>query len=557
MLTQLHIEFKEAIGWIVTGVEAGPSGTISLPFESIRLTLDAADTSRFVELAVFTQDAGAPVGTATLDACRRLLGTAVADVLAARPAGVTVITGDSVPRTPQWEQVASTARALFLSRYDAVMPRLAALRVVAHGRDLGLVGATELLREHAWEALPAVIALGRTAARNAQVVDRLPDAGRRELAGAITALEAVLTGDDWDATGRDEVSNLTDLLRTPPTDEEVEELVTGQVDIDDLAASGISTRGFAAGRAQREIAVAWYPETEDLRARLGDFAAEAFAGAIVEGALPGRVNVEVPLRLGAAAVAPSLTVRVQAWSGEVLGEAPVSIRQDPQSLPVASARVNVVAVPPGQKDPGVYVDIALTALAPLDAAGLRSAARGLARRAGQRALLARSAGRTRAEAESWSYCAQMYTIGDDGTRAATAENYARAAEQRSAIGQPDAWPDGPDWATDLIRSWRKTAHDEIIATDALSSAERISQLQLIVRDLSAGASGLSELAQACQKLSAALREYPGATVADHESAIALLREALRIRYLSGGRTGAERAARDLTGAQASATGCDE
>jgi hypothetical protein len=554
MTTQLRMGFEEAVGWIITGAPTGPAGPMSALLDGIRVTVDAADPDILVELAVFAQDPDAPIEAAALDACRRLLGTEVADVLATRPAAGTVITVGDAPALPLWEHLAGTARALFLWQHDVTAPGLAALRVLAQARELAAIGATEFLREHAWEALPAVMALGRTAARRAQVVDRLSAAGRRELADAISALEAVLTGDEWDGTGRDEVGNVAELLREL-TEADIEELLREPAeDADDgeLTVRGFGVGGFAAGPRPQEVAVTWYPETEDLRGRLGDFAAEAFAGAIVEGTVPGRVKVEVPLRLGAAATAPGLTVRVHSWSGEILGEAPMVIRQDPQALPVASARVHGEAVPPGQEELGVHVDIALTALAPLDAGGLRRTARSLARRAGQRALLARYAGQLRTEEDSWDYCARMYAIGGDAARAATARSYAQAAGQRAAAGQREGWPNGPDWANDLLARWRTTAHAEITAADALPPAERIRQLRQVVRDLSAGASGLRELAQACQELSLALREHAGATEVDRASALALLREALRVRYLIGGRTEAERAARELTDAEASA-----
>jgi hypothetical protein len=560
MARQLRIGFEQAVGWIVTEAPAGPAGPVSVLLDDMRVTVDAVDPDILVELAVFAQDVNAPIGAAPLDACRRLLGTAVADVLATRPAGVTVMTVDGEPRPRLWGQLARTARALFLWHHDVAGPRLAALRVVAEGRDLAMAGGTGLLREHAWEALPAVIALGRTAARSPQVVDQLPAAYRRQVADALPALDAQLTGDEWDGTGRDEIHNLALLLQRL-TDADVENLLRepqgNEGGGDGLVSARASWRGFAAGHRPQEIEVSWYPEAADLRARMGDFAAEAFAGAIVEGTLPGRVRVEMPLRLGAEAIAPSLIVRVHTWSGEVLAEAPMIIRRDPESLPVARARVEGTAVPSGKEDPAVHVDIALTALAPLDAAGLRRTARGLARGAGQRALLARYAGQTSAEASSWDYCARMYSIGGDAARAATARTYAQAAEGYTDTRQREDRPNGPDWANDLLVKWRATARQEIMDANTLAPAERISQLRLIVRDLSGGTSGLPELARACQELSTVLREQAGASKADRDSAIALLREALRVRYLLGSRTPAERAARDLIDAEATVDAIDE
>jgi hypothetical protein len=549
MATQLHIEFEEAVGWIVTGAEAGPAGTVSLPLDGLRVTLDAVDVRRLVEVALFREDRSDAIASPVLDVCRRLLGPEVADTLARCPVRPQTLTVPE-PSGPLWDQVARAARAWFLWTHSTSAPRLAALRLVAACRPLAALGAADRIPDRAWEALPAVIALGRSAARQPALVDRLPAADRAELLGALGTLVEELTADDWDGTGGDPVGDLRSLL-TRVSDADLVALLADPEDEEEtVVGSGSRIAAYESDPAP-EARVEWRATSLDLRSRLGDFADEAFAGATARGRVPGSLNVEMTFRVGlTASDAPPLLARVYTWSGELLGQAPLRFSALPGELPRASNRVEVR--PPERPDDlermladkqhGVHVDIAIAGLPPLDAAGLSREVRSRARQAAIGALLSRyQAGRSRLEAQTWDESARLYLLGGDPDRAAAAQDQAAAVTRRALLGQPAPWPDGADWASALLLSWRRAARE---ALEDTRPGNRATVLQPVVRDLAAGASGVAELAQACASLALTLLESAApdsqedrAEAAD--AAAALLREALRVRYLLGDQQGAQ------------------
>ncbi len=89
---------------------------------------------------------------------------------------------------------------------------------------------------------------------------------------------------------------------------------------------------------------------------------------------------------------------------------------------------------------------------PLDVAGLRQAARGMARVAGVNAVLARHANDQAREAGLWRRCARMYGVAGDSTRAAEAEAEARAAMSATRAAPGPGYPGG-DWAYRLLANW--------------------------------------------------------------------------------------------------------
>ena len=202
-----------------------------------------------------------------------------------------------------------------------------------------------------------------------------------------------------------------------------------------------------------ELDVDWTATSDDLRPRLGDFAAEAFAGAQAAGQVPGVVTIRMPLRAGVAPDA-AIIVRVHAWDGEILGAAPLRIVAPPGRLSRGECQITLAAPSRAElaRQFGVHVDIALTALGPLDVAGLRQAARGMARVAGVNALLARHASDPAREAGLWRRCARMYAVAGDSTRATEAEAEARAAMSATRAAPGPGRP-GSDWAYRLLANW--------------------------------------------------------------------------------------------------------
>jgi hypothetical protein len=545
---QLRIGFEDAVGWLVTGAAPGPAGVVSLMLADMRITVDAVHTERLVELAVFADTAEGPVSGAALDACARLFGAGFGGALAARPVSGADVT--AVP-TALWEQVAQAARAEFVCVQDSRAPRLAALRLVSTGQALTPIGANELVLRRAWQAMPAVIAAGRTAARHPELVDGLSGPDRRDLAVALAALTSVLEADEWDGTGAEQVRALMDLLAPTPSDAEIAMFASGPGRGESAPGEDQPLPAYRGGTPEKGLEVNWSAVPDDLRNRLGKFAAEAFAGAQAAGQLPGQVNVRMQLRDGAAQEAPDITVRVQAWDGEILGEGSLRIVTPAGLLPRGESRITASA--PGDTELarryGVHVDIAVSGLAPLSADGLRQAARGLARRAGVRALLARQAGDPVLEAAHWQRCAHMYAVAGDQIRAAAAEREARTVTP--APGEPPAsGPAGPagsaaDWAHRLLANWLGIVNRLVAATAAPSPAS-VTGLGTAVRELSFAADVVPDLARAHERFGSVLLE--SAHEEERTVAIGHLREALRLWYLLGDPQHATRLLRHIAAA---------
>lgn len=578
MAAQLHIEFDEAVGWIISGAEAGPAGTVSLPLDGIRVTVDAVDVRRLVEVTVFAADPTAPIDAAALDACHRLLGPAVANALDSRPAQPETVTVPDPAGLPLWEQVAGAARAWFLWRHDTRAPRLAALRLIDAAWPLAALGAAEWVVSCAWEALPGAMALGRFAVRHDVLVDQLPGGQRAALDSALTTLTEVLATDQWDGTGATEIGNLRALLTQVSNADLADLLWQATLEDGEKVGAGIGARAVPPSRdnVRQPVDVRWYAVQDDLRSRLGDFADEAFAGATARGKVPGSLEVQLPLRAGLSAQdVPLVVARVHTWSGQVLGEQ--TLRFEALSGELPRLRNLVRLLPPESAADresllfdAVHVDIAVAGLPPLDAAGVRREARGKALRAAIRALVDRHAGSVLGEAEAWASCARLYLLGGDPARAAIATRelagaQARAVAGRAPLGQLAASAASPDWASDLLAAWRAVSRDVLRdarrADPSAATPDRVNLLRQLVQDLSAGASGVPELAEACEGLARALLEpaapdgvvsgitgtgeSTSSAVAARESAAALLREALRVRYLVGEREAAAGVTREL------------
>ena len=152
-------------------------------------------------MAVFAEAADVPIPGPALDACGWLFGAELGAALAALP-----VSGADVMAVPTalWDQVAQTARAEFVCIHDRRAPRLAALRLVSTGHVLIPLGAHELVLRRAWQVMPAVIAVGQTAARHSELVDELSRQDRRDLADALATLISVLEVDKWDGTGAEQ-----------------------------------------------------------------------------------------------------------------------------------------------------------------------------------------------------------------------------------------------------------------------------------------------------------------------------------------------------------------
>jgi len=508
-MVQIHHESET--GWIITAGSAGPAGTIDLLLDTVRVSVDAIDPTRLVQLVAFDNSAAA------VGAVRALVGDLVADQVQAgiSDAEVAQIQG------PWWPQLSGLAVAELAAQQQVPAQGLAALEVVRCGYEIGGI-CTALLRYRAWQALPAVAALGRAAGRFPDnLIDTLLDDDRELLATAIAALTNTLTADGWDGSGADAIRDLSDLLtRVPATPAPF------------VSESFELKPEFGGPRSATPRPISWQVSSDELRPRLGSLAAAAFTGATATGHVPGNITVQVPLRPDLAAGMPSVVVRALTWQGMVLSEMPLEIEVSPGQVGQGSCLLSV----PELKDAGqlgaedLTFDIALAVLPLPDADSLRRTARARAARAGKQAVLARRAGQRLAEARHWRRCAELL-------HAAGEPALARLAED-SVLGPA---PATASWVDAVVERLLRLARAPQVPAGS-ASADEIEKQRLLVRDLSFATDAVTELVTAREHLAAMLR---GGDEADLDEAAEQLSEALQVAYLLGDETAAARLLRTL------------
>lgn len=510
MNAMVQVRRETGVGWIVTGEPAGPAGSIDLMLDAVRVSVDAANPARLVEIASFGDS------PAAVAAIRGIVGDPAAELV---QSGVTAAEAAAV-EGPVWPHISDLAAAELAAQRHTPVSRLAALEVVRCASEIAAVGGT-LLRDRAWQALPAAAAFGRAAARDPELIDSVPGAQRGQLAAAVTALTSTLAADGWDDSGGDAIRDLYALLAGAPGDADLL-LVT--------EAPMVEFRGAAAGPGTPS----WLLTRDDLRTRLNGFADAAFAGATATGQVPGSIVVQLPLRPDLAIGMPEVVVRVLTRRGTVLGRQPLRVRASPGQITQGSCRLAVT--PPDDIGPldtaSVTVDVALAFLPAPDAESLRRMARARAARAGKEAVLHRYAGTRVAETMHWRRCAQLWQAAGEPKL---------AAEATANASRPSAQP-SVSWAGNVLLRLRGIAARAVRDPAGLSREECCEKLYLLVRDLSAAAESVPELVSARERLA---RLLLAGGQDDRDEAADQLSEALETAYLLGDETSAARLLRAL------------
>jgi hypothetical protein len=507
--------WEAGVGWIMTGEPAGPAGTIELLLDSVRVSVDATDPARLVELVALDDS------DAALAAVRALIGDPAAELMLAGTTGAEA----AQTECPAWRHVSELALAELAAQRHTAAPGLAALEVVRCAHEIADV-CGNLLRDRAWQALPAVAALGRMAERHPELVDTLPGPDRELLAAAIATLTSTLTADGWDDSGGEAIRNLSALLAATPDD------------IGPLLDDEESAPTFR-GPPLASDAVSWQVSSDELRPRLGSLAAAAFTGATANGQVPGSIVVHVPLRADLATAVPPIMVRVLTWQGTVLSEQLLKIDNLPDEIPHGSCLLPVaVTDDTGPLDAAdITIDIALAALPPPDADSLRQTARSRAARAGKEAVLAHRAGRRRDEAEYWHLCAKLLRAAGEPVLAEQAD-----ASAHGPVAPPASWVDA---ALNRLRSVARAVRDPA----GPPREEHIAELRLLVRDLSFALNADAELMAARRQLARVLLD---GDEDDRDEAANQLSEALQVAYLLGDAAAAAQLLRtlhDLSGSE--------
>lgn len=536
----LTVRFEPSMdAWTFTGAEAGPAGAVSVVLDDVRLSVDAADPARIVEIAVRAQ----PPHRATASACHLtgvLLGTAAADFLAtAEPplAGVRIeISGDTAIRA----SAAALAVALAALARRPPAHRLRGLDVVLHAHRIGPASSAADVRRAAWAVWPATVALARACAGYPAMLAAAPGRALGELRSRLLVLLHLVEQDDPSvvsgaayrlvaelaeraATARPEVLAHLDL------DAELAELEFDDYPILDLDID--RERVFKSSTAVARP-LRWKGHVEDFASRLGDELRLLHPGLIsASGQLPGEVTVTVPVALGTgSADLHDIRVRAVTDTGHLLGEGRLAVRSDPGSLPVGIARLMLPQAADGRPYARVVIDLAHRVVAAPNTTDLERLDRSRAIRSGQEAVAHATAGDHRTSARLWRQCADQFDAIDEHELRDRAHEQAEQAKQAAAaaVDRADA-----EWLTALLAVWSRWALTELdrirAAIEPGPDEGPLDELRELVARLAGWNDPSVELAQACRELGRALRG-----VRQHaDEADCQLRAALRIFYELG------------------------
>ena len=436
---------------------------------------------------------------------------AVADMWCTRLSGKTLVEltdDDDIAAAPSLQPL---AMAVLQADDSPCRSRLAGLDILQALRDLEVPDDLVTV-DVAWELLPVVAALGRAASASPSIVDALSPNQRADLLDRIHSLFAVLDGTGWDHSTNEALQNLELLLDS----ERLHAAFDGLLEL---------TPAYEFADGVLATPLRWHVRPDELRATLGPFAEAFFAGVSTEGGVPGTVTVYAPLRHDHSRDLADMEVRVLAWSGELLGRAPLRYSSS-ADVPVLSASVAVTAAPPSTAPLGVHVDIA-TAGRPLpDAAALRKTAVRIAQAAGRTALMSDRAGDPARAADEWRRCSTLLTAGSAHAAAAVADTHATALS-----GKKEAEVQDLPWLHALVQNLRADARQRLAEVEALPSHDRVPLLRTAVRDLSFTIYAAPEVAEMHEILGLALQESD--EIHERNAGVEHLRVALQIQYLLG------------------------
>ncbi len=549
--------------WCFTGADAGPAGAVSVMLDDdVRLSVDATDPARIVEVAVRTESEGRSA-PAAVELIRALLGASAAEFVA---------TADPSIGAGAWIEIEigagaairTSAAGLAVARAAMSHRRLAhqlrALDVVLHAHRIGHPSpAVDAIRA-SWAVWPAAVALACACRTYLPMLTAVPSRALSALRSRLLVVLHLIAQDDPSVEQSLAYRLVDDLVKRTAAKPDV----LAHVDLDaTLAALGLAAMdadsypvlepGAGNERVYKGSTVAprpihWSGSVEDFTARLGAELQLLHPGGITaHGEAPGELRVTVPVALGVQ-TDDLRNVRVCAVTeaGHLLGESPLAVGRDPNSLPVGVARLVLPETADGQRYERVVIDLARQEIPAPDAAELTRLDRMRAVRAGQEAVACAAAGDHGASARLWRQCAdQLDGLGEHELRDQACEHAARAQAQADA--EPANRVES-EWLTALLSGWSRWALTEIDHIETVADSggieSSINKLRELVDRLKGWNDPSVELARACARLGRALWAAPEHAEEPGEAEYQV-REAMRIFYDLGDDVAALACLRDL------------
>lgn len=525
--------------WCFTGAAAGPAGAVSVLLDDdVRLSVDAADPTRIVEVAVRTESAGRSAPGA-VELIRALLGASAAEfVTTADPSigtGARIEIGDGAAIRSSAAGLAVAVAAMSL---PPLAHRLRGLDVVLHAHRIGYPLSAADATRASWAVWPAATALARACDTYRPMLTAVPTHALSALRCRLQVLLYLVGQDDPSVVQSLAYRMVADLVadlakRIAP---EQPDLVPNDdatlADLERIAMDVGSARAYM-GSTVVPRPMHWSGSVEDFTTRLGAELQLLHPGRIIaNGQAPGELRVTMPVALGVQT--PDLrNIRVCAVTeaGHLLGEGSPEVQRDPDSLPVGVARIVLPETADGQRYERVVIDLARQEIPAPDAAELTHLDRLRAIRAGQEAIACAAAGDHRASARLWLQCAgQLDGMGEHELSDQAREHAARAEAQADAAPADRA---ESEWLTALLSGWSHWALTEI--DHIQTTAERggiegsINELRELIDRLNGWNDPSLELAQARQRLGQALWAAPK-HAEEPDEAEYQLRAAMRIFY---------------------------
>lgn len=536
--------------WCFTGAAAGPAGAFSVLLDdNVRLSVDAVDPTRIVEVAVQTEPAGRSE-PAAVELTRALLGASAAEFVAT--ADPSIGTGARIEiggGTAIRSSAAGLAVALAAMSRPPLAHRLRGLDVVLHAHRMGHPSSAIDATRASWAVWPAAVALARACGTYLPMLTAVPAHALSALRSRLLVLLHLVEQDDPSVVQSLAYDLVADLAKrvavTPPDvlahvdvdatlaarehDEEHDEV---EVDGYPLWEPGVRKVRARMGSTVVPRPMHWSGSVEDFTTRLGTELQLLHPGRITaNGKAPGELTVRVPVALGVRdADLGSIRVCAVTEGGLPLGESSLKVQRDPDSLPLGVARIVLPETADGQRYERVVIDLARQEIPAPDAAELTRLDRLRAIRAGQEAIACAAAGDHRASARLWRQCAdQLDRMGEHELCDQAREHAARAEAQADAAPADRA---ESEWLTALLSGWSRWALTEIdrikTTTERGGIEGPINELRELVDRLNGWNDPSVELARARAQLGRQLWAAPPEHAEEPGEGEYQLREAMRI-----------------------------
>lgn len=526
--------------WCFTGAAAGPAGAVSVVLDDdVRLSVDAADPRRIVEVAVCTESSPGAV-----ELTCALLGASAAEFMASADPTTDIDTRIEIgAETAIRSSAAGLAVALAAMSHCRLAHRLRGLDIVLHAHRIGHPSAEVDATRASWAVWPAIVALGRACRTYLPLLPAAPAYALSELHSRLLVLLHLVTQDDPSITrslAYRLVADLAERIAAKPPD------VLAHVDLETTLAAlaedfdsyprlepTIGNTRVYMGSTIVPRRMYWTGSVDDFSARLRADLRLLHSGQITaQGEAPGELRVTVPVAMGTRTTdLRNIRVRAVTDAGHLLGTSSLKVTREWDGLPAAVARIALPETVDGHRYERVVIDLARQEIPAPDAAELRRLDRLRAIRAGQEAVGYAAAGDHRASARLWRQCAdQLDNMGEHTLRDQAREHAARAEAQASV--EP-ADQDESEWLTALLEGWSRWTLTELkrikMAAQCGRTENSITELRALVDRLTGWNDPSVELARARAQLgqelwaSAEHAEEPGE--AEYQ-----MREAVRIFY---------------------------